>query len=82
MTARKKPDAAPPTPADSVDRAIRLLEWGRKRHFRIGATLVVGDVTMQVEDLVQAKRHAPDPDEGDADVYAMAGATDEPAEGT
>lgn len=71
---------------DSVVRIIELLEWARRRGFRIGPTIQVGDVIMQVDDLRQAKQEGIGFDAGpqDGGVYAEAGLKeeDEPVPGT
>ena len=57
----------PPEPGTDAAHAIYLLEYGRKRGFRIGPTLKVGEVLLQVADLHQAAQqsredHVPDLD--------------------
>lgn len=93
MTRRRTTDPPPPTPGpapdmpelpptDPVRRAIHLLEYARRQDFRIGPTLIVGDVRIEVEDIRQAlrtERHRVVEDRGP---YAEAGVFDEPAEGT
>lgn len=44
-------DLIPPDPSSQVYQLIYLLEYGRKRGFRIGPTLQIGDVIVQVRDL-------------------------------
>jgi hypothetical protein len=86
--ARRSSDELPaPLPAtDHVTRAIRLLEWARAKGVRIGPTLQVGDVIMQVTDM---RQRAVDGTGGPADdvpqgPYAEHGLSDdeEPAPGT
>lgn len=43
----------PPEPGSDAANAIYLLEYARKRGFRVGPTLKIGDVVMQVRDLRQ-----------------------------
>lgn len=81
--AKEAAPAKTPSSAD-VASAIKLLEWARAKGFRIGPTLHVGSVTMQVSDVRQLKLEALDRggpvDDGP---YAEAGLGDaEPAEGT
>jgi hypothetical protein len=49
---------APPPPEHPVMAVIYLLEYGRKRGFKIGPTVQVGDTIVQVADLRQAARQA------------------------
>lgn len=44
---------APPEPGTPIAHVIYLLEYGRKRGFRIGPTVQVGDTIVQVADLRQ-----------------------------
>jgi hypothetical protein len=48
----------PPAPDTDVALIIYLLEYGRKRGFRIGPTLKVGETVLQVADLRQAQQSA------------------------
>lgn len=50
---------APPEPGTDTANIIYLLEYGRKRGFRIGPVVKVGEVTVQVADIRQAKQEAP-----------------------
>jgi hypothetical protein len=43
----------PPEPGTPMAQAIYLLEYGRLRGFRIGPTIQIGDVILQVSDLRQ-----------------------------
>ena len=43
----------PPEPGTPVANLIYLLEWGRKRGFRIGPTVKMGELVAQVRDLRQ-----------------------------
>lgn len=52
----------PPLVGSDVAQLIYLLEYGRKRGFKIGPTVQVGDVIAQVTDL----RQVPDRDTDDA----------------
>jgi hypothetical protein len=45
-------------PSSGVAQIITLLEYGRKRGFRIGPTVQVGDVIVQVKDLKQEEAYA------------------------
>lgn len=54
--ARSDDQRPPLEPTDHVERAIRLLTWARAAGFRVGPTLQVGDVTMQVDDVRQRKQ--------------------------
>ena len=86
MTRRTRTDDTPVLPpTDDVARVIALLEWARCRGYRIGPTLQVGGVIMNVEDLRLAKvEGSGDVDPHEPDVYEAAGlaADDVPAEGT
>lgn len=42
---------APPPPDSPVAHIVWLLEYGRKRGFRIGPTVQVGDTIVQVQDM-------------------------------
>ena len=46
---------APPPPEHPVRALIYLLEYGRKHDFRIGPTVQIGDLIVQVGDLQQLK---------------------------
>lgn len=66
---------------DNVDRAIRLLTWARAKGFKVGPVIVVGDVTLSVEDVRQPKIEAqlrPDRLDDDGDEFT----DEEPVEGT
>ena len=55
----------PVPPVDSdVGQLIYLLEYGRKRGFRIGPTVQIGNVIIQVSDLRQSegRRQSNDPE--------------------
>lgn len=49
---------APPEPGTDTANAIYLMEYARKRGFRVGPTLKVGDVVLQVVDLRQAAQQS------------------------
>lgn len=52
-------------PASSVYQLVALLEYARIRGFRIGPTVKIGDVTIQVQDLRQSEgRGVPEPEVG------------------
>ena len=58
----------PPPPADHpVMAVIYLLEYGRKRGFRIGPTVQVGDTIVQVRDLRQEQQNQTRDTSGDLD---------------
>ena len=67
----------PPEPGTDAAHAIYLLEYGRKRGFRIGPTLKVGELVVQVADLRQASQQAKDdhvPDlDPDSDMAVLLG---------
>lgn len=42
---------APPPPDDPIMKILYLLEYSRKRGFRIGPTVQVGDTIIQVTDM-------------------------------
>jgi hypothetical protein len=42
-----------PSPDSDLSQLIALLEYGRKRGFRIGPTVQVGSITTQIADLRQ-----------------------------
>lgn len=73
-----------------VDAAIRLLEWGRIRGYRIGPQVTIGGMTIMVADMRLHKREAlvdpaDDDDDEDApdDIMDEHGAPSEPVvEGT
>lgn len=46
-------EIVPPPDDSDVAHIIYLLEYGRKRGFRIGPTVQIGDVIVQVRDLRQ-----------------------------
>lgn len=49
-------NAVPVPPAESdLAQLIQLLEYGRKRGFRIGPTVQIGKLTVQVADLRQTE---------------------------
>lgn len=83
---RDPEDDAPKLPLeDDVTRAIHLLEWARKRGFRVGPVLQVGDVKMQISDVRQVKMEGLDPERvTDLGPYGEFGLDDkdEPAPGT
>jgi hypothetical protein len=49
----------PPQVDSPITAIVWLLEYGRKRGFKIGPTVQVGDTIVQVEDLRQAKQTQP-----------------------
>ncbi len=52
-------------PTSSVYQLVALLEYARRRGFRIGPTVRIGDVTVQVQDLRQSEgTGTPIPDVG------------------
>lgn len=59
---------APPEPGTDAANVIYLLEYARKRGFRLGGTLKVGEIVVQVVDLRQAAQQdrpsAPDIEPG------------------
>ena len=64
----------PIDPTTDVGMLVQLLEWGRRRGFKIGPTIQVGTVTVQVEDIrlrENARAGEKKPDEGD--IYVNAG---------
>lgn len=82
--AKRKPTNDLPTATaadDHISRALYLLEYCRQRGFRVGPVVTVGDVTMQVEDIRQAKVEGQS-FEAEPGLYEIAGAVDEPADGT
>lgn len=59
----------PPPPDSDVARLIYLMEYGRKRGFRIGPVVKIGETTVQVRDLRQERQmrehdDAPDLEKG------------------
>ena len=52
----------PPEPGSPVGQLIYLLEWGRKRGFRIGPEVQIGDVHLQVRDLREDRAGEPSPE--------------------
>lgn len=48
-------DLTPPSPDSEVGQLIYLLEYGRARGFRIGPTVQIGNVVVQVSDLRQTE---------------------------
>lgn len=56
---------AVPDPTSNVGQLIYLLEWARQRGFRVGPTIQIGDLVVQVQDIRQASAsHADEPDPG------------------
>ncbi len=51
-------ELAPPEPGSPIANIIYLLEYGRRRGFRIGPTVQVNDVIVQVSDLRQENEAA------------------------
>jgi hypothetical protein len=51
-------ELAPPEPGTDAANIIYLLEYARRRGFRIGPTLKVGETVLQVVDLRQAAQQA------------------------
>jgi hypothetical protein len=66
-----------PDSKSEVGQLIYLLEWGRLRGFRLGPTIQVGDLIVQVRDLRQPEGRADRDDTTDAGPWAAAGYTDE-----
>lgn len=68
---------APPPPDSPVAQIVWLLEYGRKRGFRIGPTVQIGDTIVQVADLRQKAQTQPNttmPDlEPDSDMAQVLG---------
>lgn len=65
-------NAVPIPPAESdLAQLIQLLEYGRKRGFRIGPTVQIGKLTVQVQDLRQDEVERKD--EPQMDAWAAAG---------
>jgi hypothetical protein len=62
---------APPAPDSPVGQLIYLLEYGRKRGFRIGPRVQVGDTIVEVLDLRQRK--AVQEDNGDDNMDLVPG---------
>ncbi len=55
----------PPPPDSDVGQAIYLLEYGRLRGFRLGPTIQIGSVILQVQDLrLDSKKATETPDRG------------------
>lgn len=42
-------------PASSSGQLVALLEWARRRGFRLGPTIKIGDLVLQVQDLRQVE---------------------------
>lgn len=56
-------DLVPPDPKSDVGQLIYLLEYGRQRGFKIGPTVQIGNVTVQVQDLrLPELRQSAEPD--------------------
>lgn len=63
-----------PPAASDLAQLIQLLEYGRKRGFRIGPTVQIGALTVQVADLRQDKvERIGTPDENDPGPWRAAG---------
>lgn len=63
----------PPEPGSPLAGVIYLLEYGRKRGFRIGPAVQIGDITVQVQDLRQAKEFGAENVKGEPDIWAQHG---------
>lgn len=57
----------PPPPDSDVARLIYLMEYGRKRGFRIGPVVKIGETTVQVRDLRQERQMRQDDDVPDVE---------------
>lgn len=68
--------------SDDVSRAIHLMRWARREGYRVGPTLIVGDVTMQIEDIRQSRIEANPGLPVEGSIYDGTGADGDPAEGT
>lgn len=55
---------APPEAGSTIHQLVWLLEYGRKRGFRVGPTVQIGDVIVQVRDLRQARDYAEERQQG------------------
>ncbi|MGN6107240.1 MAG: hypothetical protein ACTHU0_19185 [Kofleriaceae bacterium] len=66
----------PLSPDDHVSRLIILLEYARRRGFRIGPTVQVGDVTLAVRDLRQDDRSERDGSDPAPGIWEQAGFED------
>lgn len=73
--------SADPEPTGDAGNAIALLEWARRRGFRIGPILEVGTVKMQIVDLQQARGEV-DPRGTEPTLEEIHGIAGSPAEGT
>ena len=49
---------APPEPGTDAAHIIYLLEYGRKRGFKIGPVVKIGEATIQVRDIRQERQEA------------------------
>ena len=66
---------APPPPDHPVMAVLYLLEYGRKRGFRIGPTVQVGDTIVQVRDM-RLKEDRPAPGTPEASIWQENGFDD------
>lgn len=70
-------DLVEPPTTDPFQRILWFLEQCRKRNFRIGPALKVGNVTMQVADLRQARGQGADETNADPGIWKIAGHDDD-----
>lgn len=66
---------APPPPDSPVAQIVWLLEYGRKRGFRIGPTVQVGDTIVQVRDM-RLKEEQPQPRAAETTIWQENGYDD------
>lgn len=72
-------------PLHDVDHLMRLLKWGREQGIRIGPMVTIGEVSVQVTDVRQAKLEKfskGEVEDIEVDILRASGGGDEPAEGT
>lgn len=64
-------------PVSPAGQLVALLEWARRRGFRIGPLVKIDGLTVQVQDLRQTEgRHVDPPDDGS--IWDQAGYEDKP----
>lgn len=66
-----------PDASSDVGQLIYLLEWARVRGFRVGPTVQVGNLIVQVTDLRQTEGRRDRDDTADPGPWAAAGYTEE-----
>jgi hypothetical protein len=64
-------------PLSSAGQLVALLEWARRRNFKLGPMVKIGDVMVQVTDMRQEPGHRMPDEQLDPDVARVMGLGDE-----